>query len=74
MPSGSVKEDTSRWAPGSWAKVHARPLCGHNGPVKFRVGTAIAFCIGYALGSRAGRERYEQLVRSRRQGSAGRRR
>ncbi len=31
--------------------------------MKFRFGTAIAFGIGYALGSRAGRERYEQLVR-----------
>ena len=31
--------------------------------MKFRAGTAIAFCIGYALGSRAGRERYEQIVR-----------
>ncbi len=40
-----------------------RPHSGHNGPVKFRAGTAIAFCIGYALGSRAGRERYEQIVR-----------
>ena len=31
--------------------------------MKFRVGTAIAFGIGYALGSRAGRERYDQLAR-----------
>jgi len=40
-----------------------RPPCGHNGAVKFRVGSAIAFCIGYTLGTRAGRERYDQLVR-----------
>jgi hypothetical protein len=40
-----------------------RPPAGHNDPVKFRVGTAIAFGIGYTLGSRAGRERYEQIVR-----------
>ena len=40
-----------------------RPHSGHNGPVKFRVGTAIAFGIGYTLGSRAGRERYQQIVR-----------
>ncbi len=31
--------------------------------MKFRVATAAAFCVGYALGSRAGRERYDQIVR-----------
>ena len=31
--------------------------------MKLRVGTAIAFGIGYTLGSRAGRERYQQIVR-----------
>jgi len=31
--------------------------------VKLRIGTVLAFCIGYTLGTRAGRERYEQLVR-----------
>jgi hypothetical protein len=36
---------------------------GHNGPVRFRIGTAAAFCLGYVLGSRAGRERYLQIVR-----------
>jgi hypothetical protein len=39
------------------------PSAGHNGSVKFRVGTALAFVIGYTLGSRAGRERYLQIVR-----------
>ncbi len=39
------------------------PCSGHNGQVKFRIGTALAFGVGYALGSRAGRERYEQIVR-----------
>jgi hypothetical protein len=39
------------------------PQSGHNGPVKFRIGTAVAFCIGYVLGSRAGRERYLQLAK-----------
>ena len=43
------------------------PRAGHNGTVKLRVGTAIAFGIGYTLGARAGRERYDQIV-----GSAGR--
>jgi hypothetical protein len=31
--------------------------------VKFRVGTVIAFGVGYVLGSRAGRERYHQMAR-----------
>jgi hypothetical protein len=39
------------------------PFGGHNGSVKFRVGTALAFVVGYILGSRAGRERYLQIVR-----------
>jgi hypothetical protein len=38
----------------------ARP--GHNGAVKFRIGWAVAFGVGYALGSKAGRERYDQIV------------
>ncbi len=40
---------------------------GHNGSVKFRVGTAIAFGLGYVLGTRAGRERYLQITRTARQ-------
>jgi len=31
--------------------------------MKLRVGTVIAFGIGYTLGTRAGRERYHQIVR-----------
>jgi len=31
--------------------------------VKFRIGTVIAFGIGYTLGARAGRERYVQIAR-----------
>ena len=31
--------------------------------MKFRIGTVAAFCVGYTLGTRAGRERYEQLIR-----------
>jgi hypothetical protein len=30
--------------------------------VKLRVGTVIAFGVGYALGARAGRERYRQIT------------
>jgi hypothetical protein len=39
-----------------------RPEDGHNGPVKFRIGTGVAFLVGYTLGTRAGRERYRQIV------------
>ncbi len=35
---------------------------GHNEQVKFRIGTAVAFLVGYTLGARAGRERYRQIV------------
>jgi hypothetical protein len=31
--------------------------------VKFRIGTVVAFLVGYMLGARAGRERYRQIVR-----------
>ncbi len=34
----------------------------HNGGVKLRAGTVIAFAAGYVLGTRAGRERYHQIV------------
>lgn len=36
----------------------------HNGPVKVRAGAVLAFGAGYVLGSRAGRARYEQLLRA----------
>jgi hypothetical protein len=39
------------------------PSSGHNGQVKLRTGTAIAFGVGFLLGARAGRERYLQIVR-----------
>jgi hypothetical protein len=32
--------------------------------VKFRIGTAMAFAAGYVLGTRAGRERYLQIVQA----------
>jgi hypothetical protein len=32
--------------------------------MKFRIGTAMAFVTGYVLGTRAGRERYVQIVRA----------
>jgi hypothetical protein len=37
---------------------------GHNGTVKLRIGTVTAFGVGYVLGSRAGRERYRQIIRA----------
>jgi len=40
---------------------------GHNGLVKFRIGTALAFGIGYVLGTRAGHGRYLQITRAARQ-------
>jgi hypothetical protein len=43
--------------------MHGRPDPGTMGLVKFRMGWAVAFGVGYALGSKAGRERYEQIVR-----------
>ena len=35
--------------------------------MKFRIGIAIAFCVGYILGAKAGRERYRSMVRIARQ-------
>jgi hypothetical protein len=48
------------------ATAKGAPSCpdGHNGSVKFRIGTAMAFATGYVLGTRAGRERYLQIVRA----------
>jgi hypothetical protein len=45
------------------AKGARRASEGHNGRVKLRIGLVIGFGIGYVLGSRAGRERYLQIVR-----------
>ena len=33
----------------------------HNGPMKLRTSLLIGFAAGYVLGSKAGRERYEQI-------------
>jgi hypothetical protein len=35
-----------------------------NGWMKLRVGTVIAFCVGYLLGAKAGHDRYRQIVRA----------
>ena len=40
---------------------------GHNGSVKFRIGTALGFMLGYVLGARAGRQRYLQMAQAGRQ-------
>ncbi len=39
----------------------------HNRSVKLRAGTAIAFGVGYVIGTRSGRERYLQITRVARQ-------
>ena len=36
---------------------------GHNGRMKLRIGTVVGLGLGYVLGSRAGRQRYAQIVR-----------
>jgi hypothetical protein len=40
-----------------------RPERGTTGGMRFRGGLIIGFAIGYYLGSKAGRERYEQIRR-----------
>lgn len=35
--------------------------------MKFRIGTALGFLVGYVLGARAGRQRYLQMVQAARQ-------
>ncbi len=39
------------------------PEAGHNEHMKFRIGAAIAFLVGYTLGARAGQERYRQIMK-----------
>ena len=46
------------------------PVTGTMVAVKLRTGTVIAFGIGYVVGTRAGRERYTQILRLA--GQAGR--
>ncbi len=36
----------------------------HNGTMRFRTGLITGLGIGYVLGARAGRERYDQLMRA----------
>ena len=43
--------------------MHDSTGAGTMVPVKSRIGLAIAFCIGYLLGARAGRERYLRIMR-----------
>ena len=45
------------------AKDANSPVPGHNGRMKFRITTAVAFGLGYILGTKAGRERYDQIVK-----------
>jgi hypothetical protein len=48
---------------GPAPKRHAGPAPGRMVRVKLRIGTVVAFGIGYTLGARAGRERYVQIAR-----------
>jgi hypothetical protein len=54
---------SSARAPAETVKVRHPSWWGQNGGVKLRIGTAVAFGLGYTLGSRAGRQRYQQIVR-----------
>ena len=45
------------------ADRHQRPAGCTMVAVKLRIGTVVAFAIGYTLGARAGRERYVQIAR-----------
>ena len=45
------------------AEMHSGPMPVHNGTVKFRIGTAIAFLSATPWAPEAGRERYRQIMR-----------
>jgi len=62
-----VPVDISRWITPPIVEDARSLASGHNEAVRFRIGTAVAFCIGYILGAKAGRERYRSMVRMARQ-------
>jgi hypothetical protein len=41
--------------------VYGAPEARYNDDMRFRVGIVAGFALGYYLGSKAGRERYEQI-------------
>jgi hypothetical protein len=43
--------------------VRSTSPVGYHIAMRFRLGVALGFAVGYYLGARAGRERYEQLRR-----------
>jgi hypothetical protein len=43
--------------------VYVRRSAGYTCGMRFRVGLLAGFAVGYYLGSKAGRERYEQIRR-----------
>src|SRR5215218_4251798 len=43
--------------------VYVRRRAGYTSSMRFRVGILTGFAVGYYLGSKAGRERYEQIRR-----------
>ncbi len=50
-------------APEAHSLLGGAPQTGgcQNGPMKFRTGVIVGFAAGYVLGSKAGRDRYEQI-------------
>jgi hypothetical protein len=44
-------------------RVYAALAARYNGGMRFRVGLVAGFAIGYYLGAKAGRERFEQIQR-----------
>ena len=47
--------------------MYVRLGAGYTSCMRFRVGLLAGFAVGYYLGSKAGRERYEQMTASARQ-------
>ena len=53
----------SELAFGAEDAVYTRLGAGYTSCMRFRVGLLAGFAVGYYLGSKAGRERYEQIRR-----------
>src|SRR6266536_2546746 len=60
---GSAARPASERAFGAEDPVYTRLGAGYTSCMRFRVGLLTGFAAGYYLGSKAGRERYEQIRR-----------
>lgn len=60
LPAG-LPSPTRTPQPGGIVQ-RAHPV-GYHSVMRFRIGVAVGFALGYYLGARAGRERYEQIRR-----------